>query len=93
MADFVHFPHGIAMLGLPGQNVPFVREAITPSQIGSHRSSYITVLSMIREVHSIVKDVFEKLQYLQAHNSFELITAQRILINCKIDIQTQQLQL
>ena len=41
LASFVHSPQGRAILALPGQNVEFVRDSITPAQIGSHRPSYL----------------------------------------------------
>jgi Protein of unknown function (DUF3716) len=44
MASFVHSPQGRAVLALPGQDVPFVRGAITPAQVGSHRASYINAI-------------------------------------------------
>jgi hypothetical protein len=44
MAAFVHSPQGRAVLALPGQDMVFVRGAITPAQVGSHRPSYINAI-------------------------------------------------
>jgi Protein of unknown function (DUF3716) len=44
MAAFVHSPQGRAVLALPGRDVVFVRGAITPKQVGSHRPSYINAI-------------------------------------------------
>jgi hypothetical protein len=37
-------PQGRAVLALPGQDVVFVRGAITPNQVASHRPSYINAI-------------------------------------------------
>jgi hypothetical protein len=44
MATFVHNTVGRAVLALPGQDVEFVRDSITPDQVGSHRPSYINAI-------------------------------------------------
>jgi hypothetical protein len=44
MASFVHSTMGRAVLVLPGQDVEFVRGSITPTQVGSHRPSYINAI-------------------------------------------------
>ena len=44
MASFVHSPQGRAVLALPGQDVVFVRGAITPTQVGTHRPSYVNAI-------------------------------------------------
>ena len=44
MAAWVHSPQGRAVLALPGQDVVFVRGAITPNQVASHRPSYINAI-------------------------------------------------
>jgi hypothetical protein len=44
MASFVHNTMGRAVLALPGQDVEFVRGSITPTQVGSHRPSYINAI-------------------------------------------------
>ena len=41
LAPFVHSPQARGVLALPGQDVEFVRNAITARQVGSHRPSYI----------------------------------------------------
>ena len=44
LAPYVHSPQGRAVLALPGQDVEFVRGSIRPSQVGSHRASYINAI-------------------------------------------------
>ena len=44
MASFIHSPQGRAVLLLPGRDVVFVREAITPNQVSTHRPSYINAI-------------------------------------------------
>jgi hypothetical protein len=44
MAAWIHSPQGRAVLALPGQDVVFVRGAITPNQVASHRPSYINAI-------------------------------------------------
>ena len=44
MAGFVHSPPARAVLALPGQDVTFVRGAITAAQIGQHRPSYVNAI-------------------------------------------------
>ena len=44
LSPYVHSPQGRAVLALPGADVPFVRGAITPAQVGSHRPSYLNAI-------------------------------------------------
>lgn len=44
LAPWVHSPQSQAVLALPGQDVPFVRGAISGNQIMTHRPSYINAL-------------------------------------------------
>lgn len=44
LAPYCHNASQRALLAMPGVNVPFVRGAITPAQVGSHRPSYINAI-------------------------------------------------
>lgn len=44
LAPHCHNNQQRAVLALPGQNVPFVRGAILPTQVGTHRPSYINAM-------------------------------------------------
>jgi hypothetical protein len=44
MATFAHNSLQRAVLALPGRDVPFVRGAITPAQVSTHRPSYINAI-------------------------------------------------
>ena len=44
LAGFCHARPSLAVLALPGQDVPFVLGAITANQIGSHRQSYVNAI-------------------------------------------------
>ena len=44
LAPFIHTAPGRVVLALPGQDVDFVRGAISPPQIGQHRASYINAI-------------------------------------------------
>ncbi len=44
LAPYAHSPQARGVLCLPEQDVEFVRERISPTQIGSHRPSYINAI-------------------------------------------------
>jgi len=44
LAPYCHNASQRAVLAMPGFDVPFVRGAVTPAQVGSHRPSYINAL-------------------------------------------------
>ena len=44
---------------------------------------------VVGSVRYLVEDVFETLEHLQSRGLFELITAQRVLINCEMDTRAQ----
>jgi hypothetical protein len=52
MAAWVHSPQGRAVLALPGRDVVFVRGAITPNQVASHRPSHFLV---VRDVYDTLR--------------------------------------
>ena len=44
LGAWVHSAQGLAVLALPGRDVPFVRGAITGQQVLTHRPSYINAI-------------------------------------------------
>ena len=51
-----------------------------------------TTPPMVGKVHHIVNDIYGELGYLQGLAPFELITVQRVLIDCRPEARAQQLQ-
>ncbi|KAL8686414.1 MAG: hypothetical protein Q9218_007121 [Villophora microphyllina] len=53
LGPWVHSPQGIAVLALPGRDVPFVRGAITGQQVLTHRPSYINAILIQSRGHQL----------------------------------------
>ncbi|KAH6666801.1 hypothetical protein B0J14DRAFT_659367 [Halenospora varia] len=61
MAGFCHNNLQQAILALPGSNVVFVQDAITPKQVGTHRPLYINTI-LIQQASVLVPQGYSECQ-------------------------------